>query len=157
MRISVLIVFSVVSSVLAGCGGGGEGSDRVKVYPVSGNVTMFGSPLGGATVSFAPQERQPTATGITDDQGNFKLMTYEFGDGAAAGKYKILISKAVVAASGSSGGGGEHAEDNVAHDASGGSSTTQNMVPPQYSSSTETPLMEEVKADGENHFKLEIK
>lgn len=125
---------------------------------MSGNVTMFGSPLGGATVSFAPQEGQPTATGMTDDQGNFQLTTYDFGDGAAAGKYSIVISKAVVAASGSSDGEGEHAdEDSVAHDASGGSTSTQNMVPPQYSSSTETPLTEEVTADGENHFKFEIK
>jgi hypothetical protein len=94
---------------------------------------------------------------MTDDQGNFQLTTYEFGDGAAAGKYRIVISKAVVAANGSSGGGGEHAEENLAHDASGGSGSTQNMVPPQYSSSTETPLTEEVTTDGQNQFKFEIK
>ena len=78
----------------AGCGGGAEGGK--PVFSTKGKVTMFGAPLADATVAFAPTEQgQPTAIGRTDAQGQFVLTTYDYGDGAAAGSYKVVLSKPI--------------------------------------------------------------
>lgn len=146
----------VAMSALVGCGGGD--TEGVTVYPTSGTVTMFGKPLSGATVSFAPQGDQPTAYATTDAEGKYQLTTYEFGDGAAEGTYKVVISKATAAAAESGGGGGgEGAHDDVVIEShAGGNVTTSEVVPAQYTTSRDTPLTAEVKADGENVFPFVI-
>lgn len=157
------IVSLVATCTLVGCGGGDGASGGVPVFPVSGSVKMLGSPLANATVAFAPQGDQPTAVGTTDAQGNFQLTTYEFGDGAAEGSYKIVISKSSAPAGGG-GGGGQEGDHEAAEAAASvhsavkkeGESTAQ-LVPAQYTSGAETPLTAEVKSSGENVFNLEIK
>lgn len=42
---------------------------------------------------FLPQSHTYAAAGVTDPQGNFKLRTFEPGDGAAAGSYQVLVRK----------------------------------------------------------------
>lgn len=147
----------VAVAALVGCGGD-DSDNKVDVYPVSGTVKMFGNPLAGATVSFAPQEGQPTATATTDEDGKFQLRTYEFGDGAAEGKYKVVISKATTSPpSESSGDAGEH-DDVVVESHAGGSGGISNEVPAQYTTSKDTPLTAEVKpgSEGDNVFPFEI-
>ena len=82
--------------VLSLCGCSGS-SDEKPVYEVSGTVTFGGGPVAKATVMFSPLDKQPVATGITDSQGVYRLTTYDSFDGAAAGKYDVLISKVAVA------------------------------------------------------------
>jgi hypothetical protein len=152
-------VLLLAACALTGCGGGDE-AGRQPVFKVTGTVMMHGSPLGSAIVSFAPQEGQPTAVGRTNDEGKFQLTTYEYGDGAAAGAFRVVVNKsiAVPASGGSAGKGGDHeaaeaasgAHDAAAANAKGG------VVPALYTRAADTPLNAEVKSDGENDFTLEI-
>ena len=81
----------VVGLLLTGCN---SGEGRVQTYKVKGKVTYNGAPVASATVTFAPQEKgTPTAMGITDGQGMYTLTTYDSGDGAGAGLYKVLVYK----------------------------------------------------------------
>lgn len=156
--VSILLTLSV-----AGCGSGAEGGK--PVFPASGTVKMFGGPLSGATVAFAPTaEGQPTAIGRTDNEGKFVLTTYDYEDGAAEGKYKVVISKSApvkpTGSSSASGGQGGHEDDPAlnSHGASGASGGAEevDLVPPQYSSSSTTTLTAEVTSSGPNEFLLEI-
>ena len=145
---------------LSGCGGSSDGgTPRQPVYPVSGSIKLFGTPLPGATVAFAPQDGQPTAFGTTDEQGNFKLTTYDFQDGAAAGKFKVVVSKSANSTAGSgdtSGDGSDHAAEDNSHDASGAAGG-QSMIPDQYTSSANTPLNAEVSKTEQNQFDFDLK
>ncbi len=152
MRFSGIAVFVVL---LSGCSGS---SDAQPVYEVSGTVTFAGAPVAKATVIFSPLDKQPVATGITDNKGVYQLTTYDSFDGAAAGKYDVLISKVAVPK-----GSGE-----PAHDATG-----VNVAPVHNAEDAETEdggatldpkygkpgngMTAEVKSSGENvlNFKLE--
>ncbi|MEP3479520.1 MAG: carboxypeptidase-like regulatory domain-containing protein [Fuerstiella sp.] len=143
---------------ISGCGGGPEGGQ--PVFEVTGNVKMNGAILADATVIFSPVDKQPTATGKTDAEGNFTMTTYEFGDGAAAGKYKVLVSKSLVKAS--SGGGADDAgheqdpEDSAVHGKGGGGDDIANLVPDKFSRATTTTLDATVEADKANTFSFEV-
>lgn len=78
---------------LCGCSGS---DDQKTVYEVTGTVTFGGGPVAKATVIFSPLDQQPVATGITDSNGVYRLTTYDSFDGAAVGKYDVLISKVAV-------------------------------------------------------------
>ncbi|MFN7876407.1 MAG: hypothetical protein ACK5PB_13895 [Pirellula sp.] len=81
----------VVGLLLTGCN---STEGRVQTHKVKGKVTYNGAPVASATVTFAPQEKgTPTAMGITDGQGMYTLTTYDSGDGAGAGIYKVLVYK----------------------------------------------------------------
>jgi len=82
-----------VALLLAGCSG--AGGDRVKTYPVTGNIYANGQPAAGAKVAcFAIDDPkllplQPHA--ITGPDGSFKLTTYKTGDGAPIGTYALTV------------------------------------------------------------------
>ncbi len=89
------VFLSVFAFSLAGCGG-----SNVAVNYVEGTVTLDGSPLSNAMVSFSPVAggTGKAAVGKTDDKGVFKLTDTQntrVGDGAAAGDYQVSISKPV--------------------------------------------------------------
>lgn len=143
--------------LLAGCGGA-ETEGRVPVYPVSGTLTMFGKPLDGATVAFAPQEGQPTAVGRTDKDGKFKLTTYDYQDGAAAGRFSAVISLIVAKDAPKLAEGGDHEaqEEAISTHAAEGEGGDVETVPANYTNATDTPFQFEVKTTGENEFTLAI-
>lgn len=152
-------VLLLATFTLAGCGADVD-AGRKPVFPVTGTVTMSGAPLGGAKIAFAPQDGQPTAVGKTDDQGKFQLTTYDYGDGAAAGSFNVVVNKFSVAPAGPSTDGeeGDHeaAEEAASgHDAASEGAENQ-LIPVQYTSSKDTPFNVEVKTSGENDFTLEI-
>lgn len=80
--------------VLVGCAG-----ESYKVAPVSGRVTLNGSPLAKASVTFSPvgdennQEPGPGSAAITDAEGRYtlELITAKPGRGAVVGKHKVRI------------------------------------------------------------------
>ena len=74
---------------------GGCGSNS-KPMKVSGVIKWSdGSPVVGAVVVFAAaKEGGRDSNGITADDGTFDLTTYNFGDGALPGDYKIVVSRA---------------------------------------------------------------
>jgi hypothetical protein len=56
-------------------------------------VTYQGKPLPQADVLLMYPELQKTSFARTDEEGNFRLATYETADGALAGKALISVSK----------------------------------------------------------------
>jgi hypothetical protein len=85
-RLSAIAVACGSFLVLSGCGG------SEKLIAVSGNVTLDGKPVEGATVSFVSEDGKSTYSGASDASGNFSLQT---GDkvGAVTGSYKVLVTK----------------------------------------------------------------
>ena len=83
----VLIIF------VAGCGG----SQGPKTYIVEGTVTLKGTPVEGATLSFTPNESTGTNSGgTTDANGKYKLQTSYGAEGAVAGTYTVTLSKSEI-------------------------------------------------------------
>ena len=71
-----------------GCGG------KYSPVAVEGTVTLDGQPLDGAMVSFLPQEGAGrAATGMTDADGTFQLTTFQEGDGALPGTYRVIVTR----------------------------------------------------------------
>ncbi len=153
-----------VFSGLSGCGGGAEGGK--PVFPVTATITMDGAPLAGATVSFAPtQKGQPTAIGRSDQEGKITLTTYEYGDGAAEGKFNVVVRKSAPAAAADTSGdddghGAAYEAAPIGHSApkkGGAADDSNSLVPDIYTSSKTTLLKAEVTASGDNVFVFEIK
>jgi hypothetical protein len=77
--------------------GAGCGKKRVEVHPVQGKVLFRGKPAVGAVVVFQPSGGRlppdvPMApNGTVKADGTFRLSTYEEGDGAPAGDYKVVL------------------------------------------------------------------
>jgi hypothetical protein len=74
---------------LAGCGRGPERAE------VEGVVTLDGKPLGNVEVVFLPDPERgstgPRAAALTDAQGRYHLRSDRGEEGAAVGKYRVLI------------------------------------------------------------------
>lgn len=72
---------------------------QVRLYPVSGTVTLDGEPVEGAQVIFQPEDAAQQALmaiAETDASGRFKLATVQADEGAVAGPHRVRISKTVV-------------------------------------------------------------
>lgn len=81
--------------VMTGCGGGAGGANKLTTHKVKGKVSLGGNPVAGATVTFSPKTKgNPPAMGLTDAQGIYILTTYDAGDGAVEGDYKVMVYKA---------------------------------------------------------------
>jgi hypothetical protein len=76
--------------VVFGC----SSSDSPKLAPVKGTVTMKGSPLANVGVTFLPKAKGPSASGNTNERGEFTLMTNRPGDGAVIGSHQVTIGSA---------------------------------------------------------------
>ncbi|WP_162006576.1 carboxypeptidase regulatory-like domain-containing protein [Roseimaritima sediminicola] len=72
-----------------GCGGGDK-NPGVDLEPVKGKVLLDGSPVQGAIVVFHGERG---ASGVTDANGEFILTTFDPGDGAKEGIYKVTVAK----------------------------------------------------------------
>jgi len=96
MKLASSAILLMCVCVLAGCGGRANDewtAQRHKVAAVSGVVLLDGQPLEGATVNFFSADREVTAYGRTNAQGEFQLTTYDAGDGAVAGAHKVTVKK----------------------------------------------------------------
>jgi hypothetical protein len=71
-----------------GCGG------KYTPVAVEGTVTLDGQPVEGAMVSFLPENGTGrAATGMTDPDGTFQLTTFQEGDGALPGTYRVIVTR----------------------------------------------------------------
>ncbi|WP_013627005.1 transthyretin-like family protein [Rubinisphaera brasiliensis] len=93
--------FSVVALgllfVCSGCGGG-AGTDpwsqsRKETHRVQGKLVLDGLPLSNATIVFRSEQEDIAASGISDENGEFTLTTYEPGDGAVVGTHTVIVQK----------------------------------------------------------------
>jgi hypothetical protein len=78
---------------VAGCGGG---DGRLTVHPVEGVITRGGKPLANALVALHPKAKPASGESIapngqTDENGVFKVSTYDANDGAPEGEYAVTV------------------------------------------------------------------
>jgi len=95
MRLFFTLVLSVwvVLSVFTGCSSEGGLSG---LYQCEGTVTLNGSPVVGASVTFYPDNaggEARVAGGSTDAQGKFTVTTLKPSDGLYPGTYKVTVIK----------------------------------------------------------------
>ena len=77
----------LVSWGVMGCGGGDDGLDR---QPVTGTVTLDGTPLETGTIRFLPESAEAaTETSTTIDAGAY---AFDKATGPVPGTYKVSIS-----------------------------------------------------------------
>lgn len=93
LRSVVFVGLAVSLAWVVGCGG----ADRPDLVSVTGQVTLNGQPLEGATVALQrdpPDEkyRRPSRA-ISDASGNFTPSTYGDTPGLPPGKYKVAVMK----------------------------------------------------------------
>ena len=84
---------------LCSCGGEetGPNIEKVPTYPISGQVTVDGSPVGNILVKCQTVGESksgavtPTVSATTDAEGRFEIGTYTTGDGAPEGEYVLTF------------------------------------------------------------------
>lgn len=91
-RYGLLSVVVVAIAVATGCK---PSNPWENPHPVSGSVTYKGKPVGDAELTLfpvdptAPESVRPRAR--TSADGKFTVWTYQEGDGAPAGQYKVTV------------------------------------------------------------------
>lgn len=91
-----VLVWVVAASLVTAGGCGKRRGNRPQTFPVTGVVTMGDGPLAGATVMFNPVASGGSgAIALTDEQGRYKLTTFDSGDGAVAGEYRVAFVKTI--------------------------------------------------------------
>lgn len=130
----------VLSLFAIGCGGGAPDEKLPTVFPVEGTVTLDGTPVDGATVTFIHPETERNAIGRTDEKGVFKLTTFKHGDGALPGRNNIVVTKF----------------DEPVADANGTMPAAKNLLPKRYETIDGAQLFEEVSATAPNKFEIKL-
>jgi hypothetical protein len=129
----------------SGCG---KKDNRMARVPVTGTVLRMGQPVAGASVIFEPVGDTPAATGDTDASGRFQLTTFDKGDGAVPGEYKVAVRKVEVM-------GGNLPAD-APDDLERPPPDEKWLLPVKYGHTSSSSLTANVKADAENDFKFEL-
>lgn len=140
----------LTTAFLLGCTGAEGDSSRPATFPVSGVITLGGSPVEGAQVAFNPED--PTgqgAFGRTDAEGRYQLTTFEAGDGAVPGKYIVMVTKYDVPPPEA-----EASEEEYVPPEAGGArpKAPKNELPTKYSQMHTSDLRAVVSAEGEKTF-----
>jgi hypothetical protein len=88
LRVGLLVAALLLAA--GGCGGSAP-----PVYPVQGKVLCDGKPAERALVWLHPVgsegKQVPRPYGRVGKDGTFQLSTYGSGDGAPAGRYKVVV------------------------------------------------------------------
>ena len=153
----VLVLCGLSAFTVVGCGGGASG--RPDLYPVSGTVMYNGEPVEGATVSFMAEGAPRAATGVTNAEGKFQLTTFDVNDGAVPGTHTVTVSK--MEAGTTPADPTSSLDDPTALQANMDAQNSDDtgpkwLTPEKYASPTTSGLKEEVKADGENIFVIQL-
>ncbi len=92
MTRSMIALFSL-SVLIYSVGCGAKVTDAPSTIAVHGIVTLDGSPLADAYITFEPQENGAASTGVTDEKGEYSLVYSATQKGAVAGNHVVRISK----------------------------------------------------------------
>ena len=156
---NALFVLALLGVCSGGCGSGTEPSPVLeKLTPVSGTVTQNGEPVAGANVMFLPDPESPgsvaeTASGVTDSQGKYELLTalpgvpIEQTKGAAPAKYVVVVSR-LLTSDGSPIPPGTTEADAMEKGA-------EESLPPKYSDMEQSVLKAEV-VNGQSDYDFEL-
>jgi hypothetical protein len=145
-----LVILASLIAISPGCGGDAK---RLDVHPVKGTVHYKGEPMkGGGSILFFPtsgDSGMKEASGTIKEDGTFELKTYEDGDGAAAGEYRVVVYQLTTTEPEASTDGQESGGEPIETVAE------KDRIPNIYSDSALSPKLQEVKA-GENVLKIEL-
>ena len=94
MRLCLLCAGLAVFLGLAGCEPESR-RDGPEMVKVTGTLTLDGEPVDGGHIRFSPEGNGPAAFAETDSRGRYQLRTYDPGDGAIPGNYRISVTKEV--------------------------------------------------------------
>lgn len=130
-----LISLAIISLCVAGCGGG---IDLPPAYPVTGKVTVQGTPLSGYLVSFVASDGKGGAAAYVGTDGAYSMETLDGRPGCEAGKYKVVIRPGKDAM--------QEAMKNI-KPSSKGMPKPESKVPDTYGAATTSPKEIEVKAE----------
>jgi len=123
-------VLLFLAELFVGC----SSEDRLKVYPVEGQITFNGQPLANALVVLHPKDTSNpkllAARGQTDAAGTFKVSTYDSQDGAPVGSYAVTVEYYQLLDKGN-----------------GGFEPGPNVLPPRLASPQTTDIVVEVAAN----------
>ena len=145
--------FSVIAFV--GCGG----PKWPPTYKSSGTVTLDGTPVERATISFYPLDGQKPANATTDANGVFEVTSFNAGDGAMLGSFGVTIEKFPAVEIETTPGGVPYDESMNTDEGPSPDSERDpvNELPEKYSDHEKSGLSATVTADGENVFTFELK
>jgi hypothetical protein len=91
----VVVAAVVAAAFLQGCGEKKPDGPRVPTFPVVGQLLVDGKPPDFLAVNLEPQFDKPgvipASAAFTDKDGKFAVSTFETGDGAPPGKYKLTF------------------------------------------------------------------
>lgn len=155
---SVFLTALLGIAVTIGCG-----SSRSSTYPVTGTVTYNGEPVEGASVALSATEPETRgAVGITDADGRYELTTFEKGDGAMPGEFKVRVFKydrepeePEELEAGEDPYKIEDMPDDYEPEEYAESPPPQHLLPKKYSNPSLTPLSFTVE-EGENTFDIDL-
>jgi hypothetical protein len=82
----------VIAAALS-CGCTRSGPVKISELPVTGKVTLGGQPVAGATVMFQSDITLATFTGVTSEDGSYRLGTAEQRASDCKGACRVSISK----------------------------------------------------------------
>lgn len=137
----------LLAGILVGCFGCGQSSDLPAIATAHGTVKFQGKPLPQANILFIP-DSGPVASGITDELGNFTLIT-QGKSGATVGNHRVTIQASVA----------KNGSNSVAIDPKSGaelSVETVSVVPEKYGNPYQSGLSATVASKGDNEFIFEI-
>lgn len=83
-----LVSCALVLAVLSGCGGG----DGVKLFPVSGTVSVDGQPPTGLVLIFHPEGTGGQAGSASTDAGGAFRAVFDGRPGLPAGRYAVTAT-----------------------------------------------------------------
>lgn len=154
MILQPLILLTMVAAV--GCTSGGGDTNRPKTYPVTGTVTLDGAPVAGASVKFQLADGSRSALGTTDASGKYTLTTFEAGDGAVAGEYRVAVTKY----EGEGGQAPSQDSDDYVDPGSAGAEAApagpKNLLPDKYADAMNSGLTFTVAESPENKFDIAL-
>lgn len=144
----------LVPFALVGCGGG----DLPDTVPVTGTVTMDGTPVDGATVNFLSDQGNLVSSGTTDASGKFSLTTIvgsQSVPGAVVGGHGVAVVKTEAT--------GQQMSDPKAmmekmttNPAITSDFKPKYVIPQKYNNPTQSQIKAQVTEAGPNDIKIEL-
>jgi hypothetical protein len=164
-RAAVALVTAALAA--AGCSRSNEWTKaRPPTHVAGGVVTYRGEPVANGLVVFLTNPAyekwtygEVAAFGETDSQGHFKLRTFRPGDGAVAGRHKVLVQKVTLKLpNGKPVQPGDLVapEDGTRPAVDPASLVEFHHLPERYRARDQTPLTAKVTERGPNEFRFEI-
>jgi len=149
--VAVSLVCMMSLWVLPGCGGANRPANRPETVLTSGTVMYQGKPVAGATVTFVAESPASQSTpargavGRTDESGQFKLTTFDPGDGVIPGNYRVTVAKMDATAV------AENPDPTLPPPP-----PPKSVLPEKFADPNTSGLTAEVKQGGENKFSFDL-